>query len=179
VLTGRIRSDSLSKKYHILKNSQECPQKAMASGHAAGWLQLWAAKKPAVLQKLSADFAALEHHTAELQRILEQLGLQIICVQFDGAPSSPFWSQSDADSPLDSDLLREHAGVFDSGAMAGGSWFAFFHVPDLGRGLRVIKQALESRKLLNHARIFHIETESNGWRIYWPATAELLLPDKE
>ena len=177
ILTGRMKSARLSQKYKILKGSQAGARQVMQDGHDAGWRDFYAREKPALLQKLSADFAALQNHSTELQTILEKLGIQIVAVQFSGDQTSPLWNQPDVGEPLSSDIAQSGAGSFDSASMVGGSWWCFYHVTNLARGLRAIKKALEDRNLLEHARIFHIESEA-GWRIYWPAIGKLIIPSE-
>jgi hypothetical protein len=174
VLTHRMKSARLSEKYRILKDSQAA-KGAMTAGHDAGWRNFYGDQKPPLLKKLSADFAALQNHSAELQNCLEKLGLQIVVVQFSGAGDSPVWNQPDVEGLLSAEIEASHAGSHDSSYMAGGQLWAFYHVSDLAKGLRAVKQALESRGLLDHARIFHIETEA-GWRLYWPNSGELVVP---
>ena len=175
VLTHRIHSARLSEKYRILKDAQAGSQKAMKAGHDAGWRSLYADQKPPLLKKLTADFAAIQNHSEELQAILGKLGLEIVVVQFAGGHDSPVWNQPDVEGLLSAEIESSHAGSHDSSYMAGGSLWAFYHVSDLAKGLRAVKQALESRGLLDHARIFHIETEA-GWRLYWPNSGELVVP---
>ena len=128
----------------------------------------------AVQGMMASTWAASENFGTELQSILGPLHIDIVVVQFDGAPQSPFWKCTGTAEPFVRELEEAKSGaMFDSSMMLDGSYFCFYHTTNLGKTLRVLKSGLEALELLDRSRIFHVEKEA-GWRMYWPATGELL-----
>jgi lambda repressor-like predicted transcriptional regulator len=128
----------------------------------------------ALKERTCYDLAALDNHLAEFQKIIDGLGLTIVCAQFGAGPENPFWKSGDTSEPFQKELSGARAGaMFDSSQMLSGNYFCFWHTSDLAATLRVIKSCFEARGLLNHARLFYIESES-GWRIVWPEAGLLI-----
>lgn len=175
VISGCNRGESTKQKIELVLN---LPAWSSAEEFIArlDTPQKVQAYKRAIFERAGGQIAAQENFGKELQEITAKLGLTIVICQFDGSHDSPFWNSGDTGEPFRLELSQARAGEFDSAKMIDGSYFCFYHVSDLAKALSVLKCGIESRGLLDHARIFYIEAESSGWRMVWPATGELILP---
>jgi hypothetical protein len=120
--------------------------------------------------------AALENMDPEFQALLSQFGRDVICLALDGARDSATWREPELARTLGAELEAAHCGELDSDAVSGRRYFCFFHSfpGKLGRALATLKAALEKRTLLPLAHLLVAEPEAEQFRVYWPATADLV-----
>ena len=121
---------------------------------------------------MSQTFTALQNFDTEFQELLERFGGSVVIVAFDSKTDSPVWKINNIAQTLAAEL--QPAGRFDSCVVRGEFYFCCYHMFDLPVALLTLKQSLESRGLLDLARILVGEPDNKGFRVYWPATAELV-----
>lgn len=126
------------------------------------------------------EFAAAENLTAEFFAILAKLGLEIVIVRFQAGNDSAIWTHGGIERELELELQSIKGGQFDSSYFPPGQQFHFFHVraAELGNAMRLIKVALAARGLLEISTLYHAETALE-WRVWYPATAEVLRTDAD
>jgi hypothetical protein len=118
--------------------------------------------------------AAMDNLAREYQALTAKLGINMVVLVLDGAPDSPVWKSADNDEPFHVELAAARAGTFDSSRMFDGCYVCFYYASQsqFAPTLTVLKKGIETRGLLDHARLFYIESESGTWVQVWPATAE-------
>jgi len=112
--------------------------------------------------------AALENLKSEVQKLLNRFGVDVVCVGLEGHIGSPIWRDADIAKSLEAELVRARAGHLDASSLSGSRYFCFYHVHNLAKGVAALKNALESRGLLDHAAILVSEPEIGKFRMYWP-----------
>jgi len=134
------------------------------------------AQNAAPVSAVAATYDALENFDPSFQALLAKFGRDVLCVALDGSRHSATWREADLARHLGEELESACCGEFASDSMSNGRYLCCFHSfpKKVGRALVTLKKSLEQRALLPLAQILMAEPETNRFRVYWPATAELV-----
>lgn len=169
VLAGERPGKSLTARYHALKVAQKNGVvAAMPRKHANS-------PKP---PPPPLNYAAAENLSPALHAMLAAFGKDIVLVHFTCKDNPTLMERLLCEQELNAALVAAKAGYYDSTAYNAGSVLHFFHVRNLGAAVRILKEQIGLRGLLDNAYVIHVESPDKQ-TVWWPNTAAAIDASQE
>jgi hypothetical protein len=176
VLSGERPGKSLTARYQALKAAQS--NFAASCGEVSATAR---ESKPSGRKYLnspkrvppSINQAAAENLSPVVFAMLEKLGLSIVIVRFTWSDKPEITEKMYCGEELGDTLAAGKAGYYDSTYYDLGTVWHFFYSKHVGEAVRILRDAVAARGLLDFATILMAE-ESNKAVVWYPPTAQTI-----